>query len=58
MKVITNSTGTKAVNISTSAIGTVRAIHVQIYNGEQDVIQAKDFASIKKAENWAAKVLN
>lgn len=57
MKTITNNTGSKAVNISTDATGTTRAMFVQIYNGEQQVLQSKSFASIKTAEKWANKVI-
>ena len=56
MKTITNNTGSKAVKISQNT-GTFRAVHYQIYNGEQDVIQYKEFASMATAEKWANKVL-
>jgi hypothetical protein len=58
MTTIFNTTGSKAVNISTDATGTVRAFYVQIYNGEQQVLQAKSYATIKAAEKWASKILN
>lgn len=48
----------KAVNITTDATGNVRAMYVQIYNGEEQVLQAKTFANTKKAERWAKKILN
>jgi hypothetical protein len=57
MTTISNSTGSKAVNISTDATGKVRAMYVQIYKGEQQVLQSKDFANIKNAEKWASKIL-
>ncbi len=58
MTTIKNSTGSKAVNISTDATGNVRAMYVQIYQGEQQVLQAKTFANVKNAQKWAAKILN
>jgi len=58
MTTITNTTGSKAVNIRVSATGTVSAIYVQIYNGEQKVLQAKTFAGIFNAEKWAKKIIN
>lgn len=57
MTTISNSAGSKAVNISTDATGKVRAVYVQIYKGEQQVLQSKDFANIKNAEKWASKIL-
>jgi len=53
-----NTTGSKAVNISTDATGNVRAMYVQIYNGEQQVLQAKTFTTVENAEKWANKILN
>ena len=50
--------GQKAVNISTDATGNVRAMYVQIYNGEQQVLQTKTFSTVKNAEKWANKILN
>ena len=57
MTTIKNTTGSKAVNITTDATGRVRAMYVQIYNNEQQVLQAKDFSTIKNAEKWAKKIL-
>ena len=57
MTTITNTTGSKAVNITTDGTGRVRAMYVQIYNNEQQVLQAKDFSTIKNAEKWAKKIL-
>jgi hypothetical protein len=37
MTTLKNTTGSKAVNIITDATGNVRAMYVQIYNGEQQV---------------------
>jgi hypothetical protein len=58
MKTVFNTSGSKAVNITTDATNTVHAMYVQIYNNEQQVLQAKSFASIKNAEKWASKILN
>ena len=58
MTTIKNTTGSKAVNIKTDATGKVRAMYVQIYNGQEQVLKSKDFASEKNAEKWANKILN
>ena len=58
MTTIKNSTGSKAVNISTDSTGNVRAMFVQIYQGHEQVLQSKTFASIKSAEKWANSILN
>ena len=58
MTTLKNTTGSKAVNISTDANGNVRAMYVQIYNREQQVLQAKNFTTVKNAEKWANKILN
>lgn len=58
MKTITNLSGSKAVNIRKDATGTIRAFYVQIFQGMEQVLLAKDFANIKNAEKWAAKILN
>lgn len=58
MTTLKNKTGSKAVNIKTDATGNVRAMYVQIYNDEQQVLQAKTFANPKNAEKWAKKILN
>jgi len=58
MNTLKNTTGSKVVNITTDANGYVRAMYVQIYNGMQQVLQAKDFTNVKNAEKWAKKILN
>lgn len=58
MTTLRNATGTKAVNISTDATGTVRAMYVQIYNGHEQVLEAKSYSTIKRAEKWAQTMLN
>mgnify|MGYP006916519532 CR=1 FL=1 len=57
MTTLKNTTGSKAVNITTDATGNVIAIYVQIYNSEQQVLQSKTFATKKNAEKWAKKIL-
>jgi len=58
MTTLRNETGTKAVNISTDGTGTVRAMYVQIYNGQEQVLESKSYKSFKTAEKWAKKKLN
>lgn len=53
MTTITNTTSSKAVNISSSFF----AQYVQIYQGEQQVLQSKSFSSQIAAEKWAKKML-
>ena len=63
MTLITNERNTKAVRITTDAIGRVYAAYIQRYiygfagYYAEDVLQCKRFANIKNAERWAAKVL-
>jgi hypothetical protein len=59
MTTIHNTTGSKAVNIRKNGANstTFIASYVQIYNGTQQVLDAKDFASEKNAIKWANKVL-
>ena len=58
MTTLKNAKGTKAVNIITDATGTVRAMYVQIYNGEQQVLDSKSYSSVKMAQKWASKKLS
>jgi hypothetical protein len=58
MKTIRNKTGSKAVNITTDATGCVKAQYVQVYYGEEQVLQSKIFATVERAEKWAYKILN
>ena len=55
---ITNLTGSKAVNISTDSTGKIRAVYVQVYNGDQQVIEFKTFSTKGRAEKWANSILN
>ena len=57
MTTIKNTTGSKAVHINKDNQGSVYARYVQIYQGEEQVLQAKFFTSVKNAEKWANKVL-
>ena len=57
MTTLQNTSGSKAVNITTDATGNVRAMYVQNYNGQQQVLQSKTFATLKNAEKWAKKTL-
>lgn len=58
MTTIKNQTGTKAVNIINSAPQTFNAFYVQIYEGDQDLLESKNFTTLKGATNWANKKLN
>ena len=58
MTTLKNQTGTKAVRISTDATNSVRASFFQIYNGSEQVLEFKTFATIKNAEKWANKKIN
>lgn len=58
MTTLTNTTGSKAVNISTDSQGYVRAFYIQIYNGTEQVLESKTYSTIKRAESWAKKMLN
>jgi len=58
MTTIANTTGSKTVKITTDSNNVVRAMYIQIYKGEENLIQAKDFANVKNAKKWANKILN
>jgi hypothetical protein len=58
MKTITNTTGSKAVKITNPSPMTFVATYVQIYQGEEDVIELKTFKTLKGAEKWANSLLN
>tara|TARA_R100000951_G_scaffold105834_1_gene99901 strand:+ start:381 stop:557 length:177 start_codon:yes stop_codon:yes gene_type:complete len=58
MTTLKNTTGTKAVNISTDGTGTIRAFYVQIYKGNEQVLESKSYSTIKRAEKWAKSKLN
>ena len=58
MTTLKNTSGSKAVNIYKNQTGTFSAYYVQIYKGEEQVLQVKDFANVKNAQKWANKILN
>lgn len=58
MTTLKNTTGTKAVNISTDASGNVRAMYVQIYKGHEQVLDSKTYKTKKAATKWAKLQLN
>lgn len=58
MTTIRNTTGTKAVNIIKDASGMYRAMYVDIYNGHEQVLQAKSYKTINAAEKWASKKIS
>lgn len=57
MTTLKNLTGSKAVNIRKDATGMFRAMYVQVYQGQEQVLEAKSFNTIKGAEKWANKIL-
>jgi len=58
MTTLKNTKGTKAVNIINDATGRFRAMYVQIYNGHEQVLNSKDYATFKSAEKWAKSKLS
>ena len=62
MELIKNTTGSKAVRISTDAEGNVRAAYIQFYNDglgmQEQLLEFKSFARVTTAQKWAAKILN
>lgn len=57
MTTLKNTTGSKAVKITTDATGTVRAMYVQFFQGMEQVLISKDFSTIKNATKWGNKIL-
>ena len=57
MTTIKNLTGTKAVNISITATGRIFAVYVQIYKGQEQVLDSNTFNSMNAADKWAIKML-
>lgn len=58
MTTLKNQSGSKTVKISTEFTGIIRAAYIQIYQGEEQVLEFKSFNTIKNAEKWANKKLN
>ena len=56
MITLKNAAGTKAVNITVQATGMVSAMYVDIYGDEQQVLQSKDYKTVKAAVIWAKKL--
>ena len=50
--------GSKAVRISKSNTGSNIAMYIQIYNGEEQVLESKIFSTFLRAEKWANKKLS
>ena len=58
MTTLSNTTGSKKVNISYNDFNGYRCSFVQVYNNEESIIEAKSFTTEKKALTWANKKLN
>ena len=58
MTTLRNTTGSKRVNIIRDATGMNRAMYVQVYEGQEQVLESKSYKSFKMAEKWANKQLN
>jgi hypothetical protein len=54
---INNTTGSKAVNIRNNGDSFI-ALYVQIYQGEEQVLFSKSFATEKGCIRWANKMLS
>ena len=57
MTTLRSTSGSKAVNIRFNEFNAYRASAVQIYNGEESVIEARSFPTQKKAIQWAKRIL-
>ncbi len=60
MTLLHSSTGTKIVKILSDTgydAPIFRALYIQIYKGEQQVLDSKDYGTLKMAKKWAAKKL-
>ena len=61
MTTLFNTSGSKKVNISIDNgydKPFFRCFYVQVYKGEEQVLDSKDYSSLKMATNWANKKLN
>ena len=58
MTTFSNATGTKKVNLIIDATGITRAMYVQVYNGQEQVLENKSYKSFKMAKKWANKKIN
>lgn len=52
MKTLKNQTGTKAVNISKTSAGFI-CMYVQVYNGEEQVLESKSYTRENACIKWA-----
>ena len=52
-----NTTGSKLIRIKTDAQGSVIAMLIQVYNGEEQVLQTKFYSNEKNAQKWAKKII-
>jgi hypothetical protein len=58
MITLENDTKTKAVKITVQPTGDVIAMHVQTYNGEEQVLKSKTFKRTRTAVKWGKKILS
>ena len=56
-KTFSNKTGSKKVNLIKDATGNIRAMYVQVYKGQEQVLDSKSYKSFKMAEKWAKSKL-
>jgi hypothetical protein len=56
MKTLSNTTGSKIVNI-TNRDGYFTCMYCDVYQGEQQVLDSKEYKSEKAAIKWANKKL-
>jgi len=57
MTTLTNTTGSKKVNITTSQSGLITAMYVQVYKNEEQVLASNEFLTMGGAKRWAIKKL-
>ena len=57
MRTLSNTTGSKKVNI-TEKDGTFTAMYVQVYKGQEQVLQSMRYKTLKGATNYANYKLN
>ena len=57
MRTLSNTTGSKKVNI-TEKDGTFTAMYVQVYKGQEHVLQSMRYKTLKGATNYANYKLN
>jgi len=61
MTTLFNTSGSKKVNIlidNNYDKPIFRSLYVQVYNGEEQVLDSKEYYSLKMATKWANKKLN